>query len=69
MVAAYVSMLGWSPVTSPSYQYILLEFLVHMKKPAELCVSTLHKCFGTVIGTATHRHLENSQKLYLLHIA
>ena len=27
------------------------------------------KCFSTVVGTATHWHLQNSLKLYLLHSA
>ena len=27
------------------------------------------KCFGAVIGTATHWHLQNSLKLYPLHSA
>jgi len=66
-IAPYAGMLGSSPSL---ISYLAVSTAagtpVH-EDTCRICVST--ECFSAVVGTATHWHLQNSLKLYLLHSA
>ena len=61
-------MLSWSPVAFTSCQYPVLPAFWFMKKPRELCVSTLHKYFGIVKGTETQWHMSKTHRNSICYI-